>query len=357
MNWMESARRIQEDLEGLSAFTATPGQGCTRLPFTPETRAAADFLLKKMEEAGLETWQDPAGNLFGLLPGRNREKPCILCGSHYDSVPGGGNYDGIAGVVCAIELARVLRGEGITPDADYLAAAFMDEEGCRFGSGYFGSKAVLSQLEPGEAGRLTDEEGITLARAMERYGLKAGELPKAAWPKGRIGHFLEIHIEQGPVLDGQKKELGVVEGIVGLRRYRVAVNGRADHAGTTPMDIRSLQNEVLEEIPARIRRRLQEETEKTGGSFTMEETLRIQPVELSRPMRKILEESCRERGYSWMALPSGAGHDALAMGQQVDTAMLFVPSRAGRSHCPEEYTPPEAFGRAVQVMKDLIVRL
>ena len=123
------------------------------------------------------------------------------------------------------------------------------------------------------------------------------------------------------------------------------------------LDIRSLQNEVLEEIPARIRRRLQEETEKTGGSFTMEETLRIQPVELSRPMRKILEESCRERGHSWMALPSGAGHDALAMGQQVDTAMLFVPSRSGRSHCPEEYTPPEAFGRAVQVMKDLIVRL
>lgn len=410
MNWMESARRIQEDLEGLSAFTATPGQGCTRLPFTPETRAAADFLLKKMEEAGLETWQDPAGNLFGLLPGRNREKPCILCGSHYDSVPGGGNYDGIAGVVCAIELARVLREEGITPDADYLAAAFMDEEGCRFGSGYFGSKAVLGRLEPEETGRLTDEEGVTLAQAMEGYGLKAGELPKAAWPKGRIGHFLEIHIEQGPVLDGQKKELGVVEGIVGLRRYRVAVNGRADHAGTTPMDmradavemaarviaqvgdmareaggstvatvgqvntragavnivarslefsldIRSLQNEVLEEIPARIRRRLQEETEKTGGSFTMEETLRIQPVELSRPMRKILEESCRERGYSWMALPSGAGHDALAMGQQVDTAMLFVPSQAGRSHCPEEYTPPEAFGRAVQVMKDLIVRL
>lgn len=115
MNWMESARRIQEDLEGLSAFTATPGQGCTRLPFTPETRGAADFLLKKMEEAGLETWQDPAGNLFGLLPGRNREKPCILCGSHYDSVPGGGNYDGIAGVVCAIELARVLREKGSPP--------------------------------------------------------------------------------------------------------------------------------------------------------------------------------------------------------------------------------------------------
>ena len=410
MNQKESTWRIQKDLEQLSIFTATPGSGCTRLPFTPQTRAAADALKEKMEQTGLEVWEDPAGNLFGLLPGADRAKPCILCGSHYDSVPHGGNYDGIAGVVCAIELARVLREDGIVPPADYVAAAFMDEEGCRFGSGYFGSKAVLGCLEPVDCERLTDAEGITLSQALTEYGLSPQNLKKAAWPQGRIGHFLEIHIEQGPVLDNRQRELGLVEGIVGLRRYRVRVQGRADHAGTTPMDlrsdavemasrviarvgdmareaggstvatvgqvhteggavnivarslefsldIRSLDTAVLEAIPARIREGLREETEKTGGSFVMEQTLHIQPVALSRRLRDLMEQSCQKRGYTFLTLPSGAGHDALAMGQQVDTAMLFVPSRQGRSHCPEEFTPPQAFARAVQVLEDLIAGL
>ena len=142
-----SATRIAADLAALQAFTATPGAGCTRLPFTKETRAAADYLKQAMAEAGRAVREDAAGNIIGVRAGSDRSLPAIVCGSHYDSVVHGGNYDGIAGVVCAIELSRVLEEEHVTLAADYVAIAFMDEEGCRFGTGYFGSRAILGALD------------------------------------------------------------------------------------------------------------------------------------------------------------------------------------------------------------------
>ena len=232
----ELEQAIARRLEEFSRFTATPGQGCTRLPFTKETRQGAEYLKGEMKQLGLEVWEDPAGSVFGRLPGRERSLPCMMCGSHLDSVVSGGNYDGASGIMCALEIARRLDREKL--ERDFVVCALMDEEGCRFGGGYFGSKAIMGEIDPEYCRRVKDPEGVSVAQQMEAYGLDPEAVGQAAWAPGSIGYYLEIHPEQGPVLDRKGIPLGLVTGIVGIRRYEVTILGQSNHAGTTPMDQR-----------------------------------------------------------------------------------------------------------------------
>ena len=410
MDLKKITAEIADDLDFLKTFTATPGNGCTRMPFTRETRDAAEYLKKIMKEAGLEVREDCVGNIFGVLPGKDRSLPCIMAGSHYDSVYNGGDYDGIAGVICAVELARMLHEEGRNLECDFVVAAFMDEEGCRFGTGYFGSKCMLGQMTVEECKHFTDKDDISVYDSMKSYGLVPEDLVNAAWPEGSIGHFIELHIEQGPVLDATSIELGLVDCIVGIQRYMITVNGRSDHAGTTPMDmrqdavdiatkviskigdmaraekpgtvatvgymkvtpsamnvvaqsvdfsidIRSTENEIIDKIASQIMTELDKETQATGATYSVDRKLTITPVQLSGAMLDIMEGSCKDLGYTYKRMPSGAGHDALAIGQSIDTVMIFVPSKDGRSHCPVEHTGYEAFSKAVQVLYELIQKI
>ncbi len=405
----EVTGRIARDLEHLKQFTATPGNGCTRLPFTKEAREAVNYLRQLMEEAGLEVTEDAAGNVIGTLKGENPDEPCVMMGSHYDSVVNGGDYDGIAGVICAIEVARLLKEEGITPKRNFVAVGFCDEEGMRFGTGYFGSGAMLGHRDVEYTKNFADTDGITIYEAMKGYGLDPEKIGEAAWKEGSIGHFLEAHIEQGPVLDAEGTELGLVEGIVGIQRYMVTVHGRADHAGTTPMDmrmdavdaatkviskiadwarekadgtvstvgyintvpggmnivaekveftvdIRSMNNDNINDITNRIRKALDKEVAEFGGSYEMDNKLTITPVHLSEEMMDIMEEDCKAKGYSYRRMPSGAGHDSLEIGQTIPTVMIFTPSKDGRSHCPVEFTKYSEFAKAATIMKDLAKR-
>jgi len=402
--------RICENLEHLKQFTSTPGNGCTRLPFTNETRKAADYLKSVMSEIGMEVSEDAAGNVFGVMKGADSTLPCVMMGSHYDSVINGGDYDGIAGVVCAIEVARLLKEKGVQLKRDFVVAGFMDEEGMRFGTGYFGSGAMLGHRDTEYCKRYKDIDGISIYDAMRGYGLDPEKITDAKWPEGSIGKFLELHIEQGPVLDTENIEIGLVNGIVGIQRYMVTVNGRADHAGTTPMDmridaveaatkviskipdwarekadgtvattgliktvpggmnivaekceftvdIRSMNNDNLIDITKRIRAALDREVAAIGGTYTMDTKLIIEPVFLSEDMLDVLEESCKFRGYSYKRLPSGAGHDALEIGQTLPTVMIFTPSKDGRSHCPVEFTKYSDFAKASLVIADLAEKL
>ena len=401
--------RIARDLEHLKQYTATPGNGCTRLPFTKEARDAVNYLKELMTEAGLEVTEDAAGNVIGTLKGEDPDVPCVMMGSHYDSVVNGGDYDGIAGVICAIEVARLLKEEGITPKRNFVAVGFCDEEGMRFGTGYFGSGAMLGHRDVEYTKNFADTDGITIYEAMKGYGLDPEKIGEAAWKEGSIGHFLEAHIEQGPVLDAEGTELGLVEGIVGIQRYMVTVHGRADHAGTTPMDmrmdavdaatkviskiadwarekadgtvstvgyintvpggmnivaekveftvdIRSMNNDNINDITNRIRKALDKEVAEFGGSYEMDNKLTITPVHLSEEMLDIMEEDCKAKGYSYRRMPSGAGHDSLEIGQSIPTVMIFTPSKDGRSHCPVEFTKYSEFAKAATIMKDLAKR-
>lgn len=405
----EVTGRIARDLEHLKQYTATPGNGCTRLPFTKEARDAVNYLKELMTEAGLEVTEDAAGNVIGTLKGEDPDAPCVMMGSHYDSVVNGGDYDGIAGVICAIEVARLLKEEGITPKRNFVAVGFCDEEGMRFGTGYFGSGAMLGHRDVEYTKNFADTDGITIYEAMKGYGLDPEKIGEAAWKEGSIGHFLEAHIEQGPVLDAEGTELGLVEGIVGIQRYMVTVHGRADHAGTTPMDmrmdavdaatkviskiadwarekadgtvstvgyintvpggmnivaekveftvdIRSMNNDNINDITNRIRKALDKEVAEFGGSYEMDNKLTITPVHLSEEMLDIMEEDCKAKGYSYRRMPSGAGHDSLEIGQSIPTVMIFTPSKDGRSHCPVEFTKYSEFAKAATIMKDLAKR-
>lgn len=410
MGLEEITGRIAVNLEHLKQFTATPGEGCTRLPFTKEARAAADYLKTIMQEAGLLVHEDEAGNIFGLMKGADEAAPCVMMGSHYDSVTNGGDYDGIAGIVCAIEAARQIKEKGIRPKRTFAVVGFCDEEGLRFGTGYFGSGAMLGNRDVEYCHHYKDKDGISIYDAMKGYGLDPEKITEAAWPEGSIGEFLELHIEQGPVLDAENIELGLVDCIVGIQRYMVTVHGRADHAGTTPMDmrmdavdaaakviskiadwarekadgtvattgyihtipggmnivaekveftidIRSRNNDNINDIANRIRAALDREVKEMGGSYEIDTKLVIEPVMLSEDMLDIMEESCKERGYSYKRLPSGAGHDALEIGQAIPSVMIFVPSKDGRSHCPVEFTKYSDFAKASVIMTELAEKL
>lgn len=347
--------RIAKDLESLKQFTATPGDGCTRLPFTPEARGAVNYLKEIMEEAGLEVREDAAGNVIGVMKGTDPDAPCVMMGSHFDSVVNGGDFDGIAGAVCAIEVARQLKEEGVTPKRDFVAVGFCDEEGMRFGTGYFGSGAMLGNRDVEYCKNFADKDGVTIYDAMKEYGLDPEKIEDAKWDVSKIGKFLELHIEQGPVLDAENIELGLVDCIVGIQRYMVTVHGRADHAGTTPMDmrmdavdaatkviskipdwarekadgtvattgfirttpggmnivaekveftvdIRSKNNDNINDIANRIRAALDREVKEMGGSYEIDTKLVITPVWLSEEMLNTMEESCKARGYSYKKL-------------------------------------------------------
>lgn len=402
--------RIAQNLEHLKQYTATPGDGCTRLPFTKEARDAVDYLKETMAEAGLEVSEDAAGNVIGILKGEDETAPCVMMGSHYDSVINGGNFDGIAGVVCGIEVARQLKEKGIKPKRNYVVVGFCDEEGMRFGTGYFGSGAMLGNRDVEYCKKFKDTDGISIYDAMKGYGLDPEKVTDAKWPEGSIGHFLEAHIEQGPVLDAEKIEVGLVDCIVGIQRYMVTVNGRADHAGTTPMDmrldavdaatkviskiadwarekadgtvatvgyintipggmnivaekceftvdIRSKNNDNINDIANRIRAALEREVKAMGGSYSIDTKLVITPVDLNMDMLKVMEESCKEHGFSYKYLPSGAGHDALEIGQVIPTCMVFVPSQDGRSHCPVEFSKYSDLAKAAVIMTELAEKL
>ena len=402
--------RIAKDLETLKQFTATPGKGCTRLPFTKEARDAVNYLTKIMVEAGLEVHEDAAGNVIGILKGQNPELPCIMMGSHFDSVTNGGDFDGIAGAVCAIEAARQLKDAGFVPKRNFVVVGFMDEEGLRFGTGYFGSGAMMGTRNVEYCKHYKDKDGISIYDAMVSYGLDPEKIEEAKWEEGSIAKFLELHIEQGPVLDAENIELGLVDCIVGIQRYMVTVNGRAEHAGTTPMDmrldaaeaatkvaskipdwarekadgtvattglirtipggmnivaekceftvdIRSKNNDNINDIANRIRAALDKEVAIMGGSYDIDTKLVITPVFMDEEMLAIMEEGCKEKGYSYKILPSGARHDALEIGQKIPVSMIFTPSKDGRSHCPVEFTKYSDFAKASVIMTGLAKKL
>jgi len=402
--------RIAQDLEYLKRFTATPGEGCTRLPFTKAAREAVDYLKDVMTEVGLEVREDAAGNVFGVLKGTDPEAPCVMSGSHYDSVINGGDYDGIGGVVCSIEMARQIIEKGISHKRDLVVVGFNDEEGMRFGTGYFGSGAMLGHRDEEYCRKFKDKDGISIAEAMKGYGLDPEKITDAAWKEGSIGHFIETHIEQGPVLDQKGLEIGLVTGIVGIQRYMITVNGRADHAGTTPMDmrmdavdtaskviskiadwarekadgtvatvgvvnvipggmnivaekaqfsvdIRSMNQYNIDDIARRIKAALERECKIMGGTFDIETKLVITPVDLDEKMLSTLETSCKKQNYSYMRLPSGAGHDSLEIGQVLPTVMLFVSSKDGRSHCPVEFSKYSDLAKATVLMTELVEQL
>ncbi|MDD3222752.1 MAG: Zn-dependent hydrolase [Clostridia bacterium] len=401
---------IEKELGILKGFSKTKEAGITRLPFSDEAREAAQYLKEKMQEAGMDSWIDLVGNVRGRLEATvagEAAEETVMIGSHYDTVKSGGAYDGIAGVVCGIEIARLIA-ESDKPRKKALEViAFNDEEGMMFGSGCLGSKSLTGQVDHQYISELEDENGITIEEWMKRWGSDPEKMAEQKLDLSKRSSFFEIHIEQGPVLEKDGKEIGIVDCIVGLVRCMITIEGRADHAGTTPMevrqdamlmaskvishldeiaaaemngsvatcgfiraypnamnvvaggveftlDFRSPQQSSIDSMWEKIKYMLDEQVSHTGGSWKVDMKLKQPPVYMAERFIESLEERCKEYGYSYKKMLSGAAHDAMIFADKIDTAMVFVPSRGGRSHCPEEYSDCSHLAKAVIVTCEVI---
>ncbi|MEJ8305698.1 Zn-dependent hydrolase [Saccharibacillus sacchari] len=403
----ELQQRIEHHIEAIGQFTSTPGQGTTRLTYSQQDRQARDYIKGVMAEYGLKVREDGFGNIFGKMEGSIPNAPAVLIGSHFDSVPHGGSYDGPAGVVAGLEVARLFRDNGLKPKYPLEAVAMIEEEGGRFIGGLLGSRAMLGVLSAEEFAATTDKDGIATVEAMQAIGLDPS-LPGKR-DKSDIKAFLELHIEQGPILEEEGIPVGIVEAIVGLTQIQVTVRGHAGHAGTTPMDrrsdalvaaskivaalpelaleqgngtvatvgrlnvfpnganvipdkvvftadLRAGREEDVQEVLAKAEA-LARSVEGPGIQAEIERQLYIQPKRMSEKVKGLLEAGSDALGIPRRPLNSGAGHDAMIFSDFTDVGMLFIPSRGGLSHCPEEWSDAADIERAVRIFYEAAQKL
>lgn len=382
--------RIEQTVEALAQFNATPGAGITRLSYTTEYRAAQAYLKQELEAAGLSVRLDPIGNLIGRKEGTDRSLAAIAVGSHLDSVRNGGKYDGAMGIICGLELARMMQEDNLSLQHPFEVIATVEEEGNSFSSGILGGKALSGLLETDYLKQLTNNDGVTAYDVMKAYGLTPDDLPQVKRDKTSWAYFIEPHIEQGPVLESEKLSVGIVDTIVGIRNKKLIITGRPDHGGTTPMHLRldavvaamkivHLVDEMARElndgtvttcgslhvepgapnvIPGKVEmsvdcrsphqasidtifgaaEKLLAQLQAEGYQIETVGLMDVAPVHLSEKVTSALSQGLRENGLPLKTLPSGAGHDSMFISQVTDVGMLFAPSKNGRSHCPEEFT-------------------
>jgi hydantoinase/carbamoylase family amidase len=391
---------LLDDLEALSAIGADSRGGVSRFAWTPELSHANAWLANRMREAGGDVHIDAAGNVIGRWSAGTG--PAILCGSHIDTVPQGGRFDGALGVLSALEAVRTLQASGHQLSRPIWVVAFNDEEGTRFRTSMLGSRAFLGLLD------LEDWQKRGVDQAMETAGFDFARLPEAAMI-GDVGAYLELHIEQGPVLERARADVGIVSAITGLLGLRATFAGEANHAGTTPMrgrrdagigaarTIVALRDAALEDgevmatvgsvriepgganvipgtavidldlraaTPAALDR-VREMARSTISRIAGEEHLTVEvqqmhrkdPAAMDPTLQQTLREAALSQGARHLDMVSGAGHDAMLMALKVPTAMLFVPSQRGISHNPSEYTSPEACELGARVLAQALAKL
>ncbi len=395
-------QRIRALIEGLDAFTATPGKGTTRLTYSPQFRAASDYLRARMESAGLAVREDAIGNLIGRLEGGDPGLAPLLIGSHFDSVPNGGKFDGPAGVIAGIETAFLFREQGLTPERPIEIIAMIEEEGARFAGGLVASRILTGSLDTASLDSLPDDDGITMAQAMAAYGLDPAQAGRAVREPGSVHAFLELHIEQGPVLEAQGEDVGIVERIVGMAQLKATFRGQAGHAGTTPMtarrdalvgavaalarlpdlahaigqdavltvgklevhpgganvipdlvaftiDIRAPAEEVVRALIGQCRAVIGQ-AGGNGLAAEVEEQLFAAPTPLSPELHGRLSRNAGKLGLKSRTMVSGAGHDAMILAGFAPTGLVFVPSHKGISHAPEEWTDYDQLARGIDLI-------
>ena len=402
-----SLPRLRAHIEALAQFGRNPdGQGITRSCWSPAHEEARGWLLARMKEAGLTTWVDEAGNTFGKL---GEGGPTVMTGSHIDTVPQGGSLDGALGVLAGLECLHTLRDAGVRTRRPLTMVAWSDEEG-RY-AGLFGSRAFTGKIDARQIPHFKAADGARLVDAMSRAGFDPLEAPKAKCDPRTLAAYVELHIEQGPHLEAARIPIGSVEGIVGNRRTWVTFIGQADHAGTTPMawrkdaflgaaeyalaarelivkrgggksvtnfgrievapgvsnivparatllhEMRSLDARILARLDAQCGALARAVAKRRGLRVKIEPISQSQPVRCSKRVMQAVEAACDGLGWKYRRMPSGAGHDAQNLASVTDSGMLFIPSRGGRSHRPDETSDWKAIERGGNVLLHTLLQL
>jgi allantoate deiminase len=405
---MINERRLWERLTKLSSIGKQDSGGVTRLSFTTEEKTAKSLVGSYMEEAGLSVYQDTVGNLFGRREGRNPQAPVVLIGSHVDSVYNGGNFDGPLGVLAGVEVVQTLNEQNIDTECPLEVVAFTDEEGARFSFGMIGSRALAGTLTVEDL-QHEDKHGTSIAEAMKDSGLDPDSIGDATRVPGSIKAYVELHIEQGRLLEKEDLPVGIVTGIAGLLWLQFVLEGEAGHAGSTPMrlrrdalataahvmrsieaqasdtgtavgtvgqldlspgginiipgrveftlDLRDIDEQVRNGVEQRITEEARRLCEERGMGLSIDTLQRVTPTLCSEMVQNAAKAACEELGLEPYFLASGAGHDGMQLKDLCPIGMIFVRSKDGISHNPAEWSSKEVCAHGANVLYHTVLDL
>jgi hydantoinase/carbamoylase family amidase len=380
------------EIDGISAFNATAGNGYTRFSYSEADRQAREYLIRKFNELGLSIRVDGVGNIRARLDGTRRGARVVMTGSHIDTVRNGGKFDGVVGVVCALEVVRSIVEEGRRLTHPIEIVVFAEEEGSNFMATMAGSKAMTGKYCVQDLKELVNEDGTSMYQTVKRFGLDPDRLEDEVIRPGEIKAMIEVHIEQGAMLAEEKVPIGIVEAIAGIKTFSIELEGVSNHAGTTPMHLRknpmtaaariiSELDDIIKEmgtpktvgtvgkilcepnvpniipgkvsftidlrdvvpvginaVETRLRERIQEEATRGRLGSTITVVSATEPISLDEVIVAAIERVAIRKGVAYRRMQSGAVHDSSVLAGITKVGMIFVPSINGRSHAPEEQT-------------------
>lgn len=408
---MIDAKRFERNFNAISEFGALKGGGLTRLAFSKEDLEAREFLINLIEKNGFKLKIDNVGNIFAIYDeGCEADAKPVCVGSHIDSVPNGGFYDGTLGVMAGLEALTAIKEAGIKLKRPLWLINFCCEESSRFKTATIGSKIISGKLSQQRLHELKDEDGISLFEAMSAAGFKPQNLDEAILKENSLHAYLELHIEQGPVLERSAISVGVVSGIAAPIRFEITIQGKADHSGATPMnmrsdallaashiiiaankfakskktavatvgyvhakpgvlnvvpgearlgvDLRDIDKASLEELNLELRNFVGELSRELKFSYEIRELSSDEPVKLSEHAINLLEDEAKKLGIKTLTLPSGAGHDAMNLTKLASSVgMLFIPCVDGISHNTKEAINFKDAVAATKILTNALIRL
>lgn len=398
-----NAERLTNSIAQLADIGALPNGGVERIAFSEADCLARELVQRWMREADMHVRIDPAGNIIGRCAGRYAQAAALATGSHLDTVPNAGRYDGTYGVLAGLEVVRTLRDRSITPDHPLDVIVFADEERTMVGC-----KAISGNLSL-DTETYRSAAGEPIETCLQRVGGDWSNRAAAKLSPAEVAAFVELHVEQGPVLEAEQKEIGVVTGIVGQRRFIITVEGQSSHAGTTPMpmrqdalvaasrlvlavhtlgnqpgdqvatvgqlnvspgvantipghvelslDIRDLDDKHLDNLMNQLRKEIAQIMTETQTRIQLTPVLHNQPSPANSHIQNAIAQACDALSLSHMSLPSRASHDAQEMARITDMGMIFVPSKGGISHAVTEYTAPHQCVQGANVLMHTLLRL
>jgi len=403
-------QRLNSEIEALAVFSDAEPPAVTRVVFTPTDLKARAWVISRCEEAGLTVRQDAIGNIFARWIGADPAAPAVGTGSHIDAIPNAGKYDGVVGVLGGLEAIRALQCNGFRPRNSIELLVFATEEPTRFGIGCLGSRLLSGTLSAEAAAKVKDRDGESVDEVRRKAGFN-GNLQEVKLPKGYYKAFVELHIEQGPLLERAQISLGIVKSIAAPASLRISIEGAGGHAGGVLMPDRrdalcaaaelilAVENAArtsgavdtvatvgvcdvfpgaVNSIPSRVgmtldirdtdlgrRDSVMQTIERAAQNISAKRQVSIQsevlnadaPADCAPEVRAALSDSCRERGFPFLEIVSRAYHDSLFLSRIAPTGMLFIPCRNGYSHRPDEYAAPEDIARGALVLAESLAKL
>jgi hydantoinase/carbamoylase family amidase len=407
-------RRLMRDLNAIGRIGIGDHGAVTRLVFSIKELRSRQLLIHLMQQAGLKIQIDTIGNIFGRFEGSDPKAPAVLAGSHLDTVIHGGKYDGPVGVIGALEAVRTIGENKIPVRAPLEVVCFVGEESSRFGFSTLGSSLIAGEVQPKDLTNAVDAQGTKLADVLSSLGITSKQLPALKRDPKSLKAYLELHIEQGPILEAKGKRIGLVTSIAAPSRFKVIFKGQADHSGTTPMDMRKdalvasahlidyiekicckyssmekgrvvgtvgamkIEPGVINAVPGRtelsvdirstsaqvkdrVARTVKDQARKIaqqrGIGVDILSIREENPVPLDRRLLQLTREVCDQNGIDYEIMPSGAGHDAMQMAKITPAGMIFVPSKRGISHNPLEWTDPGDIALGAQLLMETMIRV